>query len=177
MDLWLAWHSPSPYEFFLSGDYQTGSLSTGGNFTSGNLGFTAYASLVGLQLEREFSSLAPRWLGLAHVRVYGYHYQGTHLRVELGFRQEARGNAQIWNPVVGLGTNFYFTKYVGIELLYRHAFSSASAGIEVFGDRYEGGGFLDFSFVRVSLAYARDVEVGTTPQTRSGIRAGVKLFF
>lgn len=177
MDLWLAIHSPSPYEFFLLGDYQWGEMTYGGNFRSGSLGFTAYATLIGLEVQREFSSDVPRWYGLLHLRLFGYHYQGTHLRVELGFKQESRSGSDLWSPALGLGFNFYLTRHFGLEFLYRHYFPASSLGVESSGDRFEMGTFVDFSFARLFGTYVREWSGGTIRNPYAGGRVGTKLFF
>src|SRR5262245_50888484 len=78
MDLWLALHSPSPYEFFLGGAWQSGSTENGQDYQGGIGYFAAYASIIGLQFQRE-QSFANVWNALFHLRVFGRHAQATNL--------------------------------------------------------------------------------------------------
>src|SRR4051812_14872269 len=64
MDLWLALHSPSPYEFYLSGAYKTGKLGAGGYYGGWDVSLAAYAFLFGLEVQRQMSTFESRWLGL-----------------------------------------------------------------------------------------------------------------
>src|SRR5262245_4488691 len=51
MDLWLALHSPTPYEFFLSGAYVMPNNSSSPK--GSDLSFAAFASIFGLEGRRE----------------------------------------------------------------------------------------------------------------------------
>ena len=50
MDLWLALHSSSPYEFFLGGDFQFGKLVDHTAYSGGSGFFAAYARIFGVQI-------------------------------------------------------------------------------------------------------------------------------
>src|SRR5436190_22356647 len=54
MDLWLALHSPSPYEFFVGGGYRYAQAGDAPGYSGWNLCAAAYASIFGLELQREF---------------------------------------------------------------------------------------------------------------------------
>jgi hypothetical protein len=185
MDMWLALHTPSPYEFFLGGGYQFGNLSNGGGtYNASEFSAAAYASIFGLELERE-GGLDTRYSGLAHLRIFGYHYQGTHIRLEGGLRSTDAGAGLVYrNAVAGVGVVIYLARHFGIEGLWRHAFDSTpnSSGVAFSGNRYEGGAFIDFSFLRI---YGKYISESNSPEpvnlpldsVRSGPELGLKLFF
>jgi hypothetical protein len=184
MDLWLALHSPSPYEFFFGAAYQLGTQSGGSTYSSPSFAAAAYVTIFGLELERE-SGLDTRYDATFHLRFFGLHYQATHVRAEVGLRHESVGpNLSFQNALAGVGLTIYLAKPFGIEGRWRHAFSSTpnASGVEFGGDRYEGGAFLDFSFVRVYGQYVYE-KLSTDPSSlaadtvRSGPQAGMKLFF
>ncbi|MGK5083456.1 hypothetical protein WDW37_09120 [Bdellovibrionota bacterium FG-1] len=184
MDLWLAIHSPSPYEFFFGGSYCIGSLTAGSGF--GGLNFTAagYATLFGLEVERE-SGPDTRYDATFHFRFFGYHYQATHMRIELGVRTENNGvGASFQNPLAGVGFAVYLARKFGIDGRWRHAFSSTpnATGLTFGGDQFRGGAFLDFSFVRIYGDYLYETlnfeATNLVPNAvRSGPELGLKLFF
>ena len=184
MDMWLALHSPSPYEFMLSGAYQLGSLSSGGSYNATQFKLAAYASIFGLGLERE-GGLDTRYAGLFHVRIFGYNYQNTHIRLEAGLSNTNNGaGLGFQNALAGVGFAVYLSRYFGLDGLFRHAFDSTpnSTGIAFGGNRMEGGAFIDFSFLRVFGKYVYET---TNPDTsnlaansvRSGPLLGLMLFF
>jgi hypothetical protein len=184
MDLWLALHTPSPYEFFVAGAYQIGNLSTGGSYNASDFSVAAYASIFGLEFERE-GGLDTRYSGLFHLRIFGFHYQATHIRLEAGVRNENNGaGVGFQNALAGAGLVIYLGKYFGIEGLFRHAFDSTpnATGLAFGGNRYEGGAFIDFSFLRLYGKYGYE---STNPElsnfaansVRSGPQVGLKLFF
>ena len=75
----------------------------------------------------------------------------------------------------------YLMKYFGLEGMYRHAFGSVTnTGLS--GDRYEGGAFIDFQFLRIYGNYYYESEYQDPAATqlywsRSGVSLGSKLFF
>jgi hypothetical protein len=177
MDLWLALHSPSPYEFYLGGEYQTGHFS-GLGYYGGWEGFIAgYASIFGLELRYETTNLSSRTSGFVNFRLFGFHAQATNLTVQGGVKNESRGDATLWNPLLGATITLYFTRFVGIEGLYRHFFSSTSHGLSVSGDRFEAGAFIDFQFVRVFGDFFTEQETTADSLSRKGATLGVKIFF
>jgi hypothetical protein len=183
MDLWLALHTPEPYEFFLGGAFQLGSVSAGGsNFTGVNLNAGAYASIFGLQFEYQ-GGVDTRYDTTFALRFFGYHYQATHVRAEVGLRRESSGQLSFQNALAGVGLAVYFSKYFGVDARWRHAFSStpSALGIAFGGDRYEGGAFIDFSFLRVYGKYVYELGTDVTTRApgtvRAGPEAGVVLFF
>lgn len=184
MDLWLAMHSPSPYEFFIGGAYQLGSLDTGSTFPAASISAAAYVQIFGLGLEVE-GGPTTRYDGTFQLRFFGLHYQATHMRAEVGIRHErAPGGALTFqNPIAGVGLTIYMAKPFGIDARWRHAFPSTpnSAGIDFSGDRFEGGAFLDFSFLRLYGNYVYE-KLSTEASNlapnsvRSGPQAGIRIF-
>lgn len=186
MDLWLALHSPSPYEFYLSGAYQVGQSSFSPNYTGLNLAAAGYASIFGLQAERESYLDKIRYSGILDFRIFGFYVQGTNITLQAGVRGQAVDNSGVGfrSALAGVSTSFYFTRYFGIDGLYRHYFDStgSTAGVTVGGNRYEGGAFLDFKFLRIFGTYFSEPETQTAAgtsvdTTRSGYLLGSTLFF
>lgn len=184
MDMWLALHSPSPFEFFLSGAYQLGNLNTGATFTGTEFSAAAYAEIFGVQLERQ-AGPDTRYDATFALRFFGYHYQGTHLRLELGVRNEDNGSGvSFQNGLAGIGIAIYLAKYFGIDGRWRHAFASTpnSSGQSFSGDQYQAGAFIDFSFLRLYGKYIYETDNPDATNfaagsVRSGPEAGVTLFF
>ena len=181
MDLWFALHAPSPYEFYFGGNYVWGPLGSG-QWASGWRGFVAaYASIFGLEVQREFSPGSPTWLALAHIRIFGLHAQATNLTLEGGARN-VQGVVSTWDPEVGVSLTLYLNKFIGIEGLYRHFFVSTvqGSGVPLLGDRAEAGAFIDFSFFRVFADYFRNwqnVYGDADTFDTTGGELGVKIFF
>lgn len=176
-DLWLALHSPSPYEFFLGGDYQFAQVSGGQRFKAWELFAAAYASIFGLEARRESQLDATRWTGLFNFRIFGYHAQGTQITLQAGLRsQELPGDDSYRNPTAGVWMSIYLARFFGIQGVYRHFFESTpnSTGTRFSGNRYEGGAFLDFRALRVFGTYVSESENSTT---RTGVQLGTVLFF
>ena len=176
MDLWLALHSPSPYEFYVGGAYKTGKNQSGGYYGGWDVYFAAYAYLFGMELQRNMSNYEPRWTGLVDFRAFGFHNQGTNLTFQGGVKNETRGGTSLWNPLVGVSLTLYFAQNFGVEGLYRHAFAGSS-GLTNSTDRYEGGAFIDFSFVRVYGDYFAEIEAGAPDRSTSGVQLGTRLYF
>jgi hypothetical protein len=164
MDMWLALHTPSPFEFFVGTEFQTPSSGIG-------LGVAAYASLVGLEIQHEWIS-PPRTHALFHLRIFGFADQSTHITLQAGLRDEERGDgAMPRSALLGGRMSVYVLKYFGVEGLYRHYFATAGRGAE---RRWEAGAFIDFSFVRV---YGKYFNENSPLQYRDGPLIGLKLYF
>jgi hypothetical protein len=179
MDLWLAIHSPSPYEFYVGTTFQNGYL-TGGSYASmWNVQAVAYASIFGIEAQRNFSSYQPNYVLMGHLRVFGRHAQDTNITFEGGAREQDIGQDQAWNPLVGVAISIYINRFFGIDGLYRHYFTATYSGGAVLGDRYEAGGFIDFKFVRFDGGYFDEYDQvqGLTGITRRGPYLGFKIFF
>jgi hypothetical protein len=181
-DMFLALHTPSPYEFGLSFGYSFGSLSPGPTYNGFEAGILAYASIFGLGLERDMGP-DNRWAALFHLRFFGYHYQATHARLELGVRQEDNGATSFRQALAGLGLALYFGRFFGIDGLFRYAFASTpAAGTSFSGWHLEGGAFIDFKFLRFFGKYfyennSPELMSGPANGTRSGPLVGLKVFF
>jgi hypothetical protein len=184
MDLWLALHTPSPYEFFISGAYVSGQDSPGIDFTGWDVSAAAFATIFGLEFRYD-SSLRSSLIGLFDLRIFGYQDQGTNLTLQAGLRHDRSGGMSARNAVAGVRATIYLARHFGIEGLYRHFFDStpSEAGFSFSGSRYEGGAFVDFSFVRVFGTYFSEPEEVTVPGlgsgsvTHTGIQVGTKLYF
>lgn len=178
MDLWLALHSPSPYEFFLSGAYFSDQATPGANATGFKFGVAAYASIFGLSLEREAREGTARYDALFNFRIFGHHAQTTNITLQGGLRQVAPGGAtsSLRNPVAGVDMTINLTRFFGVQGAYRHYFEAApnSLGQTYEGNRHDLGAFIDFKFLRVFGNYFKSGEEGVT---RSGTLFGTKLFF
>lgn len=176
MDMWLAMHTPTPYEFFFGGDYQLATRAPGGVDNAWRLMGAAYATIFGLEGQYESSSQQSRWLALFKLRIFGYHYQGTNLTLDGGLHSVTAGGVTRRNPTFGVGMTFYFSRHFGFDGLYRHYFASEAdaSGVSYSGNRYEGGVFIDFSFVRVfgSLFFEKQ-----NADSYRGTILGTKLFF
>lgn len=165
MDMWLALHSPSPFEFYLSGDYR--SATEGGTAYTGWSGsFGAFASIAGLGVQYE-KIRAARWAALFHLRIFGYHDQGPNLTLEAGLRETNDLGPVQRNAIAGGKMTVYFNRFFGLEGGYRHYFEPVA------GQRLEGGAFIDFRFVRVYGSAFTE----TSPVSRTGISAGTKIYF
>lgn len=181
-DIWLAMHSPSPFEFYIGGTYQLDQQSPGTTFNGYSAYFAAYASIFGLEVLREVNT-APMWTGIFDFRILGFHNQATNLTLHLGLRETDLG-AGYRNPLLGTELTFYFFKPFGIRGLYHYYFSSTptTSGSSFTASRIEGGAFLDFSFFRVTADYfwEPDTETnGSFSQTiaASGVLLGGRLYF
>ncbi len=164
MDMWLALHTPSPFEFFVNGEFQSPSNGYA-------VGAAAYASLVGLELQREWIK-PPRTTALFHLRIFGFADQSTHITLQAGIRDEDRGDgARPRSALAGARMSVYLLRYFGVEALYRHYFETEGRAAE---RRWEAGAFIDFSFVRV---YGKYFNENAPLEYRSGPLFGMKLYF
>lgn len=194
MDLWLVYHSPSPYEFFIYGDQSSYTAKVDSPLSENNYlvyrgGIGAYASLIGLQIQHEnntresFNDVN----GVFHLRLLGNAYQSTNLTLGIGQRTrtlENAGSALGIRQVFGeLALTLYLNKHFGIEALYRSYLPTSSAVLgDISGTRTEGGLFIDFSWVRIygtwfSEPFITSLNAATTTTTRTGINSGLKFFF
>jgi len=170
MDLWLALHSPSPYEFFVGTAYRM--LDGPGGRSSGTaLQAAAYASIFGLGLERSLAS--PDSTSAEFLfRVFGYHAQSSNITFHAGVRSQS-----VRNAYAGLGMSVYLSRFFGLDGQYRRHFAAVpnASGITNASVLLEGGAFIDFDFLRVFLNTGTSTPDGaeSTGQTTLGVR----LFF
>jgi len=181
-DLWLALHSPSPYEFYFGGNYQYNQLPGGAVLYPWAVHAGAYASIFGLEAQRE-AFADPRWNFLFHLRVFGYHDQATNLTLEGGVRHTEGPGTSYRSPLAGLGLTLYFGKFFGIKGLGRYHFASTptATGANVSGYRWEGGAFIEFKVLRIYGDYFQEFQsaaagAGTTTSNVAGIIGGVRLY-
>lgn len=196
MDLWLAMYAPSPYEFFLSGSYNSyatkwdpeslGSEKSYQSFT-GSLG--AYATIIGLEGQYEnntaesFNDLS----GSLNIRVLGNAVQGTHLTLRYGLRTRTgdwQGTSfRVGNQFAGAELNLYLTKYFGLSGRYNSYFPKEDENLgSISGFRSEAGAFIDFSSFRVFGNWFQDKQTNDKAGVknsvdRSGVQTGLRFFF
>lgn len=176
-DMWLAMHSPSPYEFYAAAAYKTGSTGSGGNYQGWDATFAAYAHMFGAEIQYQSSNIDTRWLALANFRLMGYHNQATNLTVQGGVRNEMRSGVSLWNPLLGANLTLYIAKPAGILVLYRYVFARSAGGVALPTHRFEAGGFIDFQFVRAYVDYFSENAAGDTTRSFSGLQAGARIYF
>jgi hypothetical protein len=171
-DLWLALHSPSPYEFYFGGSY----LFPEGSNPVSELFVGGFSSIFGLEARYEAHDLMTHWHGIFNFRFFGYQDQGTNLTLQLGVRNTATDSLSYRNALAGLGITLYFSKYFGFEGLYRYYFTSTPTidGARFTGERFQGGAFLDFKFLRIYGDYIVNNE---TTSNLKGVLMGTKIYF
>lgn len=175
-DLWLALHSPSPYEFFLGGNYQFDHLTPGGTLNPWELHFGAFVSIFGLEAHYE-STVDNQWSGIFDLRVFGYHDQSTNITLQVGLRDRSNGSYSIDNIFTGARFTIYLARAFGVEMLYRHFFTNStptSTGVGISSDRFQGGVFLDYKFLRIYGDYFTEYDANST---LNGIIVGPKIYF
>jgi len=175
MDLWLALHSPSPYEFIFGLNTQFANLPGAANAQPWGFSGTMHASIFGLGGEYEASPIDTRWAAAFYLRVFGMYYQSTNITLQFGLRNTTQGAVTFRNPMAGGVLSIYLGKYFGLNGLFRHFFGATpnASGLAYVGDRWEGGAFIDFSVLRVGVDYFSERAEG---QSRTGMILGGKLF-
>jgi len=203
LDQWLALNSSSnPFEFYLGADYgelertNTDSSVVGTpdthNMYRGTFG--AFATIVGLQAQYAVSDEEYELLeGTFNLRILGRAQQATNWTLFYGYSQRTEKD-KINTPVVeetfkntfgGASFSIYFTKYFGVEGLYKTYFKKKSdRDTEMEGQRAEGTVFIDFSFLRIYGTYYEEKLEFTNPTLtidreaeRKGILGGLRFFF
>ena len=180
MDQWLAMNSPSPYEFYLRGDFEMMDRGGQDRKTFGGR-FAAYAHIAGL--EAIYDRMVKRWYALVHLRIFGYHAQSTNITFLGGVRFQD-DPAMHTGAVAGVSGSLYLIKFVGVMSNFYYHFKSTpnDTGFERGGYRVEVDGFIDFNFFRVFAGYAYESETasnaaGETSSSLSGAHVGGTLFF
>lgn len=180
MDMWLAIHTPSPYEAFASFD---SSFAEGysGRFRISRANFGMYATIFGLEGQYE-SAPESRWNAFFNLRLLGFDSQGTNLTFQTGLRATA-GAADYRSAVIGGHMTLSLTRFFGLYGLYRHYFNSTAdaAGTVYGGGRQEAQVFIDYRFLRVYGGYFWEQETlegaSTGERKYKGPFIGLKLFF
>lgn len=177
MDLWLAMHSPTPFEFFMAGDYALATRSAGGTLNFLSLSAAAYAQIFGLQFQFDFPP-RNRWMAQFNLRIFGLHVQATNLTFIAGVRSQSDAAGQTFrNAYLGGSMTLYFAKFFGVEGQGQYFFNStpSSTGEVAGGSRWQGGAFIDFKFFRPYGLYFFEDTLNNTSQ--NGFHLGAKLFF
>jgi len=176
-DMWLAMHSPSPYEFYGAVAYKTGALGTGGAYQGWNFGFAAYAYMFGAELQYQTSNVDTRWFAMANLRLFGYHNQATNFTVQAGVRNEIGSGTNFWNPLVGANFTLYIAKPAGVVVLYRYVFARSVGGLATPSHRIEAGGFIDFQIVRLHVDYFYQDTLSDALRSSRGVQVGGRVYF
>lgn len=178
MDLWLALHTPTPYEFFVGGSYVSTGSSKGNDFHAG-----AFNRIFGLEFHRD-SSVQTRYTGLFNFRIFGYFDQATNITLQGGLRSTSLPQDSTRSPLVGAKADLYLAPGLGVHGLYRHFYRSTpnAMDVRVSGDRWEGGGFIEFKVLRIYGNYISEPETTvtnnvTTATSRTGWEAGARIYF
>jgi hypothetical protein len=174
-DLWLALHSPSPYEFYVGGNYQSNQISNANSTMVWEAFAAAYASIFGLEARYE-SNFEKRTFGIFDLRIFGFHDQATNITLQGGVRSSDTGTYSYRNALVGVSVTLYLARHFGVDGLYRYYLPAAPnpSEVSISGYRYQGGAFLDFQFLRIYGNYLNDVE---TTVSWSGFTLGTKIYF
>lgn len=177
-DLWLRFHSPSPFHFYFGAGYLMGRHSTIENYTATNVVVAAYASLLGIEGQAELGKGEPHYHALFNLRVLGYHTQSTNIVLQSGAKiiQHDNGHAD-WGLLAGVSMTLYLTRVVGIEGIGRHYFPSQGDAPLISGNRLETNLFLDFGMLRFYGGYYYDEEKADETTIRSGGAAGLRIYF
>ncbi len=183
MDLWLALHSPSPYEFFIDGAFRRTTVRDGSPKSGGFVAAGAYASIFGLEAQRD-PSVNDRTLGLFNLRIFGFHAQGTNITLRLGVEQQKIQGALTRSLVWGASSSLYLNRFIGVDALYLHAGDSTPNGSQFIlsNHRWEFTAFIDFKFLRVYGNYFTESESWNSPARqfelmKTGFSAGARFFF
>lgn len=184
-DLWLAMHSPSPYEAYLGGDIQFNFLPGLASTTYGwRVQMAAYATIFGLEGVREQWGTAAlpndvRWSAWFNFRFFGLHHQATNLTAHIGVRHTENNGDAFRNILVGGEFSLYLAKFFGVRGQYHYLFGSTpyAGGVSSTAHAVEGGAYLDFSFLRVYGDYFWEpLNRPTSSSIYSGIRAGLRIY-
>lgn len=199
MDLWLGMYAPSPYEFFVSGAYDSYDLSTSiapsatadtkasHKTYSGSVG--AFATIIGLIGEHENNTEEGYndTTGSFNLRILGNAVQGTHLMLQYGLRTHQIDNSinqtRLNQQFAGADLDLYLMRHFGLHGNYRSFMPYTEAVLgETKGTRTEAGAFLDFGPVRVYGNWYSEKQDSTltnvlTHTDRTGIQSGLKFFF
>lgn len=175
-DLWLSLHSPSPFEFYLGGNLQFNQLIPGGSQGASEMFAGAFSSIFGLEGRYESATAETRWFGIFNFRFFGNQDQSTNMTLQMGIRNTDDGYNVYRNTLAGLSITFYLSKYFGVEGLYRYYFPSTpiESGAQYSGERIQGGGFIEFKFLRIFGGYIVDNE---SISKMTGAQVGTKIYF
>lgn len=177
MDLWLAIHSPTPYEFFVSGAYVIPSSPAGGPSTGSDFAAAAFATIFGLEGRRD-TFPNTRYQGMFDLRIFGFHDQSTNITLQGGLASQDVGSVTVRNGLAGARMDIYIARYFGVGALYRHYFGATPNSFGTLsGERYEGKAFIDFRFLRLFGTYFSDSNVLAGTGAGQGVNLGAQLYF
>lgn len=172
MDLWLSLHSPSPYEFFVDGEYRAPTNGSTLPFNHGQLSAGAYATLVGLEADQTLGAAQSETRVLAGLRVFGFSQQGTHLNLLGGLVNRAGQPESTRSATVGTRLNLHIFRYAGLDASFYHDFPATPVPTGS-TNQYSLGAFIDFSALRVYGEYFSSSD----PSSPTGFGTGIRLFF
>ncbi len=192
MDLWLGMYAPSPYELIFSGaqiDYKADSdnpVSTV-NYKSwvGSVYFYALVLGIGVQYENNWIEHFTDAQGTVNVRVAGNSNASTHLNLFGGLRNRLNETLEIrGQPLAGAELEIYVGHHWGLHGNYRYFFNKDIENVgTLFGDRLEGGIFIEFEPLRIFGNWYSET-LNTTPlagtatnTSRSGLLYGLRILF
>ncbi len=195
MDLWLQMYAPSPYEFYLTGEYLSyqsqPTSGTGGDetYTSYKGSFAAYALIMGLQFDYEnngkqnYNNLD----GSLNIRIMGNAIQATHLSLFYGLRTQhltAAGQTHRLNEnFYGAEFDLYLNRLFGLHTLYKNFPPTTDQNFgELSSTRQELGLFIDFDFLRIfgnTFTESQKTNLNSVETTvqQKGFNTGLKFFF
>src|SRR5438876_445515 len=101
MDLWLAIHSPAPYEFFLDGSDPVGQVAPGPSESGFNGAAAAYVTIFGLEFDGVSSNHRTSESGAFDLRVFGFHNQATNITLQAGLRSQSADGADAHRNALG----------------------------------------------------------------------------
>lgn len=170
-DLWLAMHTPTPYEFYLGGDYRF--LDSPKDARDHRFQFGAFAKIFGLTFENE--SDPDRWNALFNVRLFGLYQQGTNLTLFAGMRAQSEPTT-FRSAVYGASLTLYLMRLGGVEASYRiYGHGTADPdGVGKGGSQVEANLFIDFKFFRI---YGGLLRTNVDPARSRGYQIGGRIFF
>ncbi len=170
-DLWLAMHTPVPYEFVFSASYRW--LNDTKNQADHRYSFYAFARLFGFGLEQETEP--HRINALFLVRIFGLYDQGTNITLHGGFRIQ---NEPVYfrSGFYGVSTNLFLARFFGLEgsLRYYTKATANSMGEPFKGVVKEANMFIDYKFARVFFGY---LNTPMDPGRGVGYQVGTRLYF
>ncbi len=179
MDLWLALHSPTPYEFVFGGEYMSGTANPGSKYSGGNLFFIAYATIFGLEIKGQTKAPVDYWQAVFRFRVFGFYDQGTNITLHAGVRTR-QGTNSFRNALLGVSMSIYIAKFFGIEGSFIKLMDStpSSTGLTYSATEYDVGAFIEYSFIRFYGKYFTNPTIlNGSEVSESGIKLGTKFYF
>src|SRR3712207_607230 len=117
-DLWLARHSPSPWEVIVGGDYRR--INENESLRDRRLNVSIHRRAFGIGAERE--THPNRWNTMLFWRFFGYHQQATMITLQAG-RQFPELGKEPW--FFGAQSNLYLLQFLGVEGVFRRVFAES----------------------------------------------------